>query len=49
MKFAQNALAALALTACATTQQTQSFKTQLIGTWDFVVAAMCRGSLPTIA
>ncbi len=38
MKFAQNALAALALTACATTQQTQSLKTQLIGTWDFVVA-----------
>jgi len=38
MKFVQIALAALALTACATTQQTQSLKTQLIGTWDFVVA-----------
>jgi len=38
MKIMQVSLAALALTGCATTQQTQTLKTQLVGTWDFVVA-----------
>jgi len=40
MKIMQIALAALslALTGCATTQQTQSLKNQIVGTWDFVVA-----------
>jgi hypothetical protein len=38
MKIIQITLAALALTGCATTQQTQSLKAQLVGTWDFVLA-----------
>jgi len=38
MKLIQIALAALALTSCATTQQAQSLKIQLAGTWDFVAA-----------
>jgi hypothetical protein len=38
MKIMQVSLAALALTGCATTQQAQSLRNQLVGTWDFVVA-----------
>jgi hypothetical protein len=37
MKLIQIALAALVLTGCATTQQAQSLRNQLVGTWDFVV------------
>jgi len=40
MKIVQISLAtfALALTGCATTQQAQTLKAQLVGSWDFVVA-----------
>ena len=37
MKIIQIALAALALTGCATTQQT-TLRSQIVGTWNFVVA-----------
>jgi len=38
MKIVRIALAALALTGCATTQQVQGLKNQIVGTWDFVIA-----------
>ena len=38
MKIMQISLTALALTACATTQQAQTLKNQIVGTWEFVVA-----------
>jgi hypothetical protein len=38
MKIMQIALAVLALAGCTTTQQSQSLRTQLVGTWDFVIA-----------
>ena len=38
MKIVRIALAALALTGCATTQPAQGLKNQIVGAWDFVVA-----------
>ena len=38
MKIVRIALAALALTGCATTQQVQGLKNQIVGAWDFEVA-----------